>query len=577
MFRSTQEKQSSSSPMPFQPSLSCPKRNPWMNSKISKGIDGGVYANTSAAAVAETSKTNLHVCGLSLSVDEESLFSVFSSFGKITSHLIMRNIRTGTSLGTAFVRFETYTEAKAALTFFSQWEALAQQYAPAKGRQVTEETARAVFDALAFSDDALLSSVCGALRWNPTFNPVDFFSVSLQWAMKQHDKAPNAELRHRIRKLFVRNVPLSMSTSDLFSFFSSYGLLESVTIHKDTVAAAATLAAIASREKERQQAALALNSDQAATHNSHNCEADCNNASLERHIAFVIFARDGDAEFAANAVHNTKPFPACEGIPLMVKLAEVNTKEADAIENKPTVVYTNTDRRTAASAVATSPKRLTPPRSICLDLGAVTRAERKKSHGAPISIDGLLAVPHLASLTGFPATTAVGSNSDCASAVAPLSSANCSPTMAPPPPVLPVLHEGLRSCVESSYEATEEAGGSSLGNNSSHLRIPSATNSLCGDNAVHASSSALRSPAYYTSATTSPHLPSYPLSPKTVEGTEAGWPTLYKPLEMRCEGSHESKASRSGPLRAREVICYRHNPYSLTETRIYISASSCRD
>ncbi|PWU99094.1 putative RNA-binding protein [Trypanosoma cruzi] len=77
---------------------------------------------------------------------------------------------------------------------------------------------------------------------------------------------------------------MDINTVVLEDMFSMYGPVKSVSIHKDTA-------------------------------------PDCEKNS-ERHIAFITFLADGAAERAAEAVHNTRPFPSCGKVPLMVKLAE---------------------------------------------------------------------------------------------------------------------------------------------------------------------------------------------------------------------------------------------------------------
>ena len=106
----------------------------------------------------------------------------------------------------------------------------------------------------------------------------------VQWAHKQHDDAPIGDARKKIMKLFVRNIPLDCSVEALEALFSQYGGVRQVTLHKDT--------------------------------------ASVEDAAMERLIAFVIFTEEGAAERAATAVHNTKPFASCCGIPIMIKLAQ---------------------------------------------------------------------------------------------------------------------------------------------------------------------------------------------------------------------------------------------------------------
>ncbi|AAZ10429.1 RNA-binding protein, putative [Trypanosoma brucei brucei TREU927] len=185
------------------------------------------------------SRDNLFMCNLSAAVDEAVLKQIFSPYGEILSAAVMRNIHTGDSLGTAFVRFATTEQARAALV-------------GCHGRVV-----------------------CGRV-------------LSVQWAKRQHDGTPVGEARKKIVKLFIRNIPLDVGPEDVQRLFERFGTVESVSLHKDTAAATPTT----------------------------------DNSRPQRRIAFVTFTESGVADRAAEAVHNTRPFPSHGSVPLMVKLAE---------------------------------------------------------------------------------------------------------------------------------------------------------------------------------------------------------------------------------------------------------------
>ncbi|ESS67072.1 RNA-binding protein [Trypanosoma cruzi Dm28c] len=181
------------------------------------------------------SRTNLFISNIPHKMEQRELENLFAPYGQILSAAVMRNIHTGKSLGTAFVRYASTEEAMSAIKGMS-------------GKRIGGR------------------------------------AIAVQWAKKQHDYAPVGEARKKISKLFVRNIPLDINTVVLEDMFSMYGPVKSVSIHKDTA-------------------------------------PDCEKNS-ERHIAFITFLADGAAERAAEAVHNTRPFPSCGKVPLMVKLAE---------------------------------------------------------------------------------------------------------------------------------------------------------------------------------------------------------------------------------------------------------------
>ncbi|RNF25615.1 RNA-binding protein [Trypanosoma conorhini] len=181
------------------------------------------------------SRTNLFISNLPHKMEQHELEKLFSPYGQILSAAVMRNIHTGHSLGTAFVRYAATEEATRAIEAMS-------------GKRVSGR------------------------------------AIIVQWARKQHDDAPVGEARKKICKLFVRNIPLDISATDLEKMFSPYGPVKAVSIHKDTTP-----------------------------------DTD---KRFERHIAFITYLVDGAAVRAAEAVHNTRPFPTCGKVPLMVKLAE---------------------------------------------------------------------------------------------------------------------------------------------------------------------------------------------------------------------------------------------------------------
>ncbi|KAG5474092.1 hypothetical protein CUR178_04203 [Leishmania enriettii] len=216
---------------------------------------------------ANHSHVNLFVRDLPLELNEEKLRAMFTPFGDIVNSAIMRNIHTGVSLGTAFVRFAKHEEAMQAMEAF------------AGGRPVT-----------------------GSKR------------VTVQWARREHDKAPSGDERRKMRKLFIRNVPKDVTQEMLAALFSQYGPVKSVSTHRDTAAANAV------SHPGGGSAAAATETDP-ASHGGHDSAAA--GVSIDdRRIAFVTFEMEGVAEQATAAVHNTMPFASCQGIPLMVKLAE---------------------------------------------------------------------------------------------------------------------------------------------------------------------------------------------------------------------------------------------------------------
>ncbi|KAG5473803.1 hypothetical protein LSCM1_04433 [Leishmania martiniquensis] len=249
------------------------------------GGGGGESASSPASRnlqpPANHSHVNLFVRDLPPELNEEKLRAMFTPFGDIVNSAIMRNIHTGVSLGTAFVRFAKHEEAMHAMEAFSG------------GRCVT-----------------------GTKR------------VTVQWARREHDKAPSGDERRKMRKLFIRNVPKDVTQEMLAALFSQYGPVKSVSTHRDTAAASAVT------HSGGGVAAAAMEAD-VAYHSGHDSAAA--GASIDdRRIAFVTFEMEGVAEQATAAVHNTMPFASCQGIPLMVKLAEDTPVRHNALNSSGT-------------------------------------------------------------------------------------------------------------------------------------------------------------------------------------------------------------------------------------------------
>jgi RNA recognition motif-containing protein len=131
------------------------------------------------------SSTNLFIRYLPREVDDERLREIFSAYGTITSSMVMRDIHSGQSMGTAFVRFSKHQEA--------------------------------------------LQALCRA-HGMPLFGK----SISVQWAKQQHDVTPAGQERLKMNKLFLRNVPLDVTEKDVVNLVAPYGTVKKVTLHNDT-------------------------------------------------------------------------------------------------------------------------------------------------------------------------------------------------------------------------------------------------------------------------------------------------------------------------------------------------------
>ncbi|CAD2218518.1 RNA recognition motif. (a.k.a. RRM, RBD, or RNP domain), putative [Angomonas deanei] len=212
------------------------------------------------------SNTNLFFRHLPFSLTEKELNEVFSQFGTIISSAIMRNIHTGESLGTAFVRYEKPEEARAAAIALHK---------------------KRIFFNLPDQNNSNYNN----RNNNDSHNNKSRNVITMEWARQRYDHAIQENEKEKIRKLFIRNIPLGLMEEDLLAWLAPYGEIQSLRLHADT----------------------------APSHNNQN-----QNNTAQRNVVFVTFVHDGSAKRACDAVHGTLPFPSCDGIALMGKLAEDN-------------------------------------------------------------------------------------------------------------------------------------------------------------------------------------------------------------------------------------------------------------
>ncbi|GET90427.1 RNA binding protein, putative [Leishmania tarentolae] len=222
------------------------------------------------------SDRNIFVSKLPPTFKDSDLHGMFQNFGHVISAKVMLNVKTGVSKETGFVQFMNHKDALRARAFF-------RLRLPA-------------------------SSTTPALP-----------EVMTQWAQNRHDGGLYGERCQQVRKLFIRNVPVSITQTHMRTFVSQFGNVSDVSLHSDTYAAAPLSAGRGRRQKQP-----------SASEGTEREEADASKRSSEpeKHetiICFVTFVETEAAVRACREIHNTKPFDACNRVPLMAKLAEDNS------------------------------------------------------------------------------------------------------------------------------------------------------------------------------------------------------------------------------------------------------------
>ncbi|KPA78453.1 hypothetical protein ABB37_06080 [Leptomonas pyrrhocoris] len=179
---------------------------------------------------------NLLVTNLAPRVDDTALRMAFERFGTIASSKVMYDNHTGESTGTAFVCFAAQAEAEEARCQMHRSEF--------RGRKICVRRAKTPTSSVLTDED-----------------------------------------RFRLRKGFVRNVPLDVTAETLAECVSRYGTVLRVQLRKDSIA----------------------------------------NAADPRQIAFITFAEGGAAMAMCNALHHTLPFRSCFGVPLLCNVRQEET------------------------------------------------------------------------------------------------------------------------------------------------------------------------------------------------------------------------------------------------------------
>lgn len=259
--------------------------------------DSSQNSQTSPASLSH-SATNLHVRHLPQWMDDDGLERLFSRFGGVDSATVMRDIHTAKSLGRGFVRFRRHEDAARAKEGMHNYMLDAEEAGCPTGS--TSLTCQKLLDReTTCSGEGGASRGQGGGERPVTSGLLSVVPLSVQWANAKHDKLETQ--REHYRKLFVRNVPASVTREMLRQLFAAYGRVSDISLHDDTPAAAETAPATAT--------GAAATTTPAA-------------GSGARKIAFVSYTTEGCAAEAAKGVHNTKPFAACLDVALMVKLAE---------------------------------------------------------------------------------------------------------------------------------------------------------------------------------------------------------------------------------------------------------------
>ncbi|KAG5490407.1 hypothetical protein JKF63_00527 [Porcisia hertigi] len=223
------------------------------------------------------SDRNIFVSKLPPTFKDVDLHAMFENFGRVVSAKVMLNVKTGVSKETGFVQFEGHRDALRARAF---------------------------------------------LRLRPTSSPTTptMPEVVTQWAQNKHDGGLYGERCQQVRKLFIRNLPASITQAEMKLFVSRFGDVSDISLHSDTYDPSSGFSAGRGRRLK-----------QAPSEGSEGQQVEASSFPSGDHetiICFVTFADPGAAMRACRAIHNTTPFDSCNWVPLMAKLAEDNSSRS---------------------------------------------------------------------------------------------------------------------------------------------------------------------------------------------------------------------------------------------------------
>ncbi|KAG5473805.1 hypothetical protein LSCM1_04435 [Leishmania martiniquensis] len=222
------------------------------------------------------SDRNIFVSKLPPTFKDEDLHEMFQNFGHVVSAKVMLNVKTGISKETGFVQFERYKDALLARAFFRLRAASL-----------------------------------------PTTPPMP--EVVTQWAQNKHDGGLYGQRCHEARKLFIRNVPASITQVEMRVFAGQFGNVSDISVHSDTYDPLPTASGGRGRRLKLTCA------DRAEGKETEGVTQSAETSEHETIICFVTYAETGAAMRACSEIHNTMPFDSCNGVPLMAKLAEDNS------------------------------------------------------------------------------------------------------------------------------------------------------------------------------------------------------------------------------------------------------------
>lgn len=135
-------------------------------------------------------------------------------------------------------------------------------------------------------------------------------TLKVDWANRRHEKHLSIKCPHKVKKLFVRNIPMSTKEGEIRELFSQFGTLKEVTLHIETDKG--TSGRNSSNWGEKSDTLGSISAPKPPTFRPFPLS----------YYAFVVYEEEGVAMHAVRCIHNSKPFPTCGSVSLLVKAAD---------------------------------------------------------------------------------------------------------------------------------------------------------------------------------------------------------------------------------------------------------------
>lgn len=265
------------------PRLPSPSLSSNKGGTASSSTSNNLVNNNTSNGNDDSLRSNLFVCGLHPTVDDDALLEVFSAFGFIESAKVMLDIHKGNSRCIAFVKFASATCAASAL------EALNGSFTLGNPITVRVANSRAAY-----------------LPGNPT------------------------------NKTFVRNVPPTVSKAALMAYFSRFGTVTDVSIHFDTAQTSyrGHFNHIPTSNTAGDGEGSGGTTPQTQPVDGTEAVPAGSGGHEKMNIVFVTFSTKEAAARAAEETHTRMPFPECRGVPLLAKVAEDSARRVERLARR---------------------------------------------------------------------------------------------------------------------------------------------------------------------------------------------------------------------------------------------------